>query len=218
MFYPYLLNKILEKAYYKGKIVVVTRNERIEMNLKGTLASINMSDSSHSEPDTRIILHVFSCIHSGLKDIYVRTNYIDVVVIWVAYMPDFLEIDSNVRVSIVSGVGFNTSCISANAIATYIGLKRSKELLFLHSLSGCGYILSFFHVGKEKFWDAWLKNLVVSKTFLLYSNRPTLPLAEENLKVIESFVVSSYDTESDILSSVDRARYQIFKYHGNSEI
>ena len=124
MFYPYLLNKILEKAYYKGKIVVVTRNEKIEMNLKGTLASINMSDSSHSEPDTRIILHVFFCIHSGLKDIYVRTNDIDVVVIWVAYMPDFLEIDSNVRVSIVSGVGFNTSCISANAIATYIGLKR----------------------------------------------------------------------------------------------
>ena len=218
MFYPYLLNEILEKAYYKGKIVVVTTNEKMDMSLNGTLASINMSDSSHSEADTRIILHVFSCIHSGLKDIYVRINYIDAVVIWVAYMPDFLEIDSNVRVSIVSGVGFNTSCISVNAIATYIGLKRCKELLFLHSLSGCGYISSFFQVGKEKFWDAWLKNLVVSKTFLLYNNRPTLPLAEENLKVIESFVASLYDTESDILSSVDRARYQIVKYHGNSEI
>ena len=150
MFCPYLVDKILEKVYYKDKIVVVTSNEKIEMNLKGTLANINMSDSSHSEADARIILHVFSCVHSGLKDIYVRTNGTDVVVILVAYMPDFLEIDSNVRVSVVSGVGFNTSCISVNAIAAYIGLKKCKELLFLHSLSGCDYTSSFFHIGKVR--------------------------------------------------------------------
>ena len=59
VFYPYLVDKILGKACYKDKIVVVTRNEKIEMNLKGTLANINISDSSNSETDTRIILHVF---------------------------------------------------------------------------------------------------------------------------------------------------------------
>ena len=160
------------------------------MNLKGTLASMNIFDSSHSEADVRIILHVFFCVHSGLKDIYVRTNDMDVVIL-VAYMSDFLETNSNVRVSIVSGVGFNTSCLSVNAITAYIGLKRCKVLLFLHCLSGCCYTSRFFHVGKEKFWNAWLKNSV-SKTFLLYSNRPTLPLTEENVKVIESFVVSLY--------------------------
>ena len=52
------------------------------------------------------------------------------VVILVAYMPDFLEIDSNVRVSVVSGVVFNTNCISVNAIAAHIGLKRCKALFF----------------------------------------------------------------------------------------
>ena len=108
-FYFYLVDKILEKAYYKDKVVVVTRNEKIEMNLKGKLANTNMSDSSHSEADTRIILHVFSCAHSSLKDICMRTNDTDVVVIFVAYMPDVLEIDSNVRVSGVSGVEFNSS-------------------------------------------------------------------------------------------------------------
>ena len=66
---PYLVDKILEKAYYKDKIVVVTRNEKIGMNLKGTLANIIMSDSSHSEADTRIILPGFFCVHSGLNDI-----------------------------------------------------------------------------------------------------------------------------------------------------
>ena len=60
--------------------MVVTRNEKIEMNLKGTLANINMSNSSNSEADTSIILHVFSCVQSGLKYIYVQTNDTDVVV------------------------------------------------------------------------------------------------------------------------------------------
>ena len=95
VFYPYLVDKLLEKAYYKNKIVFVVRNEKIEMNLKGTLANINMSDSSHSEANTRLILHVFSCVHSGLKDIYVQTNDTDIAVILVAYVRDVLEIDSN---------------------------------------------------------------------------------------------------------------------------
>ena len=77
VFYPYLVDKILEKAYYKDRITVVTKNKKIEMNLKGTLANINMSDSSYSEPDTRIILHVFSCGHSGLTNIYVQINDTD---------------------------------------------------------------------------------------------------------------------------------------------
>ena len=55
-----------------------------------------MSDSSHTEIDSRIILQGFSCVHSGLKDIYVQTNDMDVVVILVTYLPDFLEIDSYV--------------------------------------------------------------------------------------------------------------------------
>ena len=51
----------------------------------------------------------------------------------------------------MSGVGFNTSCISVNAIAAYIGLKRCKELLFLHSFSGFDYISSFYSVRKVEF-------------------------------------------------------------------
>ena len=83
VFYPYSVDKILERAYYKDKIVVVTRNEKVEMTLKGTLAKINMPYSSQSEVDTRIILHVFFCVHTGLECIYVRTNDTDFVAILV---------------------------------------------------------------------------------------------------------------------------------------
>ena len=105
-----------------------------------------------------------------------------------------------------------------NAIAAYIGLKRRKELLVLHSFQVVIIPQDSFYVGKVKFWDAWIKNLLSSKTFLLYRNCPTLPLAEEKLKVIESFVVSLFVTELDISSSVNIARYQIFKYRVNSEM
>ena len=109
----------------------------IEKNLKDALANTNITDSSHSEADTRVILHVFSCVCSGLKEIHVRTSDKDVTESLVTYMHDFLEIDSNVQVSVLSGVGFNTSCISVNAIAAYVGLERWKDLLFLQPLSGC---------------------------------------------------------------------------------
>ena len=42
VFYPYLVDKILEKAYYKDKIMVVTRNEKIKMNLQGMITNINV--------------------------------------------------------------------------------------------------------------------------------------------------------------------------------
>ena len=58
-----------------------------------------------------------------------RTNVTDVVVILFTYMPDFLEIDSNVQVSVVPGVGFNTICISVKAIAAYI-CKGAKNCCF----------------------------------------------------------------------------------------
>ena len=93
-----------------------------------------------------------------------------------------------------------------------------QRIVVWHSLSGWDYTSSFYHFEKVEFWDAWLKNSVLSEKFLLYSNRPTLPLAEKNLKVIKSFVVSLYVTELDILTSVDIARSQSFKYRGNSEI
>ena len=38
---------------------------------------MNMPDSSHSKPDTRIILCVFSCGLIGLTNIYVQINDAD---------------------------------------------------------------------------------------------------------------------------------------------
>ena len=218
VYYPDLIVKLVEKWYYKSKIIIATKGEEIVTNLEGSLEEIMMPSCSHPKADTRIILDVFSCIENGMKDIYIRTNDTDVVVILVAYMPDFLKTNNQVRVFAVCGVGFNTYPLSINTIADHVGRERCKEVLFLHSLSGSDYTPSFYKMGKVKFWDAWLTNSSISQTFLLYSNSPPLPLSDEHLKQVEAFIISLYDTETDISSSIDTARYQIFKYRGNSDI
>lgn len=89
VFYVSLVHKILEKACYKDKILVITRNEKIQMNLKGTLAHINIL----SGLDNSLCLFLCSQRYKG----YLRANDTDAVVILVPYLPDFLEINSNVK-------------------------------------------------------------------------------------------------------------------------
>ena len=91
LFCPYLVDKILDKTHCKDKI----KKRKNQNESKGTFANINRSHSSHSEADTRTILHAFSCVQSVIKVIYVQANDTDAVAILVAYMPNFLEINSN---------------------------------------------------------------------------------------------------------------------------
>ena len=157
------------------------------MNVEGSMADVDMRDCSHPKADTRIILHVLNCLQSGTREIYVRTNDTDVVVLLVAYMPNFVNINNNASIVAVSGVGSKTATLSINAIACYVGSERCKEMFFLHSLSGSDYTSSFFHIGKVKFWNAWSTNRDISKTFLTFSDCLSLPLSDDDVQVVEKF-------------------------------
>ena len=90
------------------------------------------------------------------------------------YLPQHGE----VSIIAICGVEDKVENLSINAIANYIGLERCNELLFLHSLTGSDYTSSFFKVEKCRFWDAWLENNEISKTFQALSYCPVLPLNE----------------------------------------
>ena len=185
------------------------------MNVKANTHLVTMHDCSHIEADTRIILHVLNCINNGIKNIYVRTNDTDVVVLLISYMPMFLE-QNEVSIIAINGVGAKIKHFPINTIA-HIGLDRCRELLFLHSLSGCDYTSSFFKVGKCKFWDIWLGNNNISKTFVDFSYCPVLPLSEVYLQTIETFMISLYDSTLEA-AEIDLARYEMFKHKGDLEI
>ena len=96
-YYPYVVDKILSKSMYDEKCVVATRNEKTVANYKATSFGVDMPDCTHIEADTRIILHVLNCIHSGIQNIIVRSIGTDVVVLLIAYMPIILE-NGNINV------------------------------------------------------------------------------------------------------------------------
>ena len=101
-----------------------------------------------------------------LFKVYVRINNAGVDVLLVAFIPDFLKINSGAQVIVICGVSTHKCCKLTNVIAESIALERCKELLFLHALSGSDYTSSFFHIRKVKFWNSWLVNQDVPKTFM----------------------------------------------------
>ena len=132
-------------------------------------------------------------------------------------MPDFLNINADAQVIVICGVGTHKYCMSISVIADSITLERCKELLFLHALSGSDYTSSFFHVRKVKFWNSWLVNQDVPERFIRLGDCPSLPLREEDINVIEKFIISLYCDHCNCFS-IDLARYKIFKYRQNMNI
>ena len=126
-------------------------------------------------------------------------------------MADFLKINADAQVIVICGVGTHKYCMLINVIADSITFERCKEPLFLHALSGSDYTSSFFHVGKVKFWNSWLIKQDVLETFIQLGDCPSLPLREEDINVIEKFIISLYCDDCNCFS-IDLARYEIFKY------
>ena len=183
-FYPYVVDKVISKCQFDEKIVVGTKNETTLTNYKGHIYDVCIPDCSHVEAYTRIIIHVMDCIRSGIQNVIVRSNDTDVIVLLITYIPLILE-NGQINVFVMCGVGEKVETLSINAFAQYIGHERCKELLFFHSFTSSDYTSSFFKVGKCKWWDAWLSSSYISKTFHLLSNCPSLPLKEEDIRVIE---------------------------------
>ena len=102
-FYPYLAELILQKYKFHDEIVVATKNEKVITNLEGSLAEVEMSDSSQPEVDNRIILHVLNCIQLGLINVCIQTNDTDVVDLLITFTPDFLKINAGAQVIVICG-------------------------------------------------------------------------------------------------------------------
>ena len=68
-------------------------------------------------------------------NVYVQTNVTNVIVLFLAFMPDFLKINAGAQVIAICGIGTHKYCMSINVIAKSITLEWCKELLFLHVLS-----------------------------------------------------------------------------------
>ena len=81
------------------------------------LVEVRKFDCLQSDADSRIILHVSNCIQMGLIIFYVRANDTGVVVLLIAFMPDFLKINAGVEVIAICDVGTQKYCMLINVTA-----------------------------------------------------------------------------------------------------
>ena len=211
---PYLVELILKKYQFQDKIVAAKKNEKVITILEISLAKVKISGYSQSEAGSKIILHDSHCIQMDLFKVYVRINNTGVDVLLVAFIPDFLKINAGAQVIVICGVSTHKCCMSTNVIAESIALERCKELLFLHALSGSDYTSSFFHIRKVKFWNSWLVNQDVPKTFMRLGDWTSLSLREEEINVTERFITSLCYDDFNCFTT-DLAWYEIFKHWKN---
>ena len=92
------------------------------------------------------------------------------------------------------------------------GTDICQALPFFHAFSGCDTSSSFFGKGKSTFWDAWMsfsKSTVLTQTFIELSNSP-LAVSEENLRLIEEFLLYLYFGKDHKYIDINEARCTSF--------
>ena len=154
------------------------------MNIKGNLAEIDMPDCSHLETNTRIIIHVLSCLQCRDAVVYICTNDTDVVFLLTAYVPDFFRTSCNAKTVAQYGVGLRLYYLSINTIADCVRLERCKELLLFILCQDVITPQAFLILIKSAFGIAGWFGEYISNTLLKFSDCPDLPLSEDDISVI----------------------------------
>ena len=89
-----------------------------------------------------------------------------------------------------------------------IGLAKTRQILFFHAFTGCDVVSAFRGKGKKSAWLTWDAYTEVSDVFAKLSQYP-LTVDDEDLQILEKFVVIMYD-RSSTAEGVDDARLDMF--------
>lgn len=171
-----------------------------------------MSECSHEEADTRIVVHVYhAIIDEEVKTVLVRTVDTDVVVVLIGKFHFLKGANPSLDLWVAFGMGRNYKLININAICTHLGEARSKSLPVFHAISGCDTTSSFYGKSKVSAWKAWEIYPDVTQTFQFLAENPfwNLTVLSDHFKRLERFVVIMYDKLSP-LACINKLRMEMF--------
>ena len=171
-----------------------------------------MTDFTHEEADTRVVVHILHAIHyEEAKTVLVRTVDTDVLVILVGKLHDLREVQPELDLWLAFGMGRNFRFISVNSICAVLGEPRSTSLPVFHALTGCDTTSCFFGKGKKSAWQAWEIFPEVTPTFEMLVKTPFMQLTTDSplFKQIERYTVILYDKLSP-LSDINLTRMELF--------
>ena len=109
----------------------------------------SLAPCSHTEADTRMLLHVADARQKGMRKVAIRTVDTDVVVLAVA---SFNSINPD-EVWIAFGTGSSLQYIAVHQLATSMNPRQCAILPLFHALIECDTVSSLAGRGKTTTWE-----------------------------------------------------------------
>ena len=109
----------------------------------------------------------------------------DVVVLGIAASKNL----QNCELWVAVGHGSRIRYIPCHHIAAELRSVASHGLLFMHAISGCDTVSSFYGIGKKTAWAVWRSLPNLHEIFARLSNAPSM-ISSNDMEAIERYVVS----------------------------
>ena len=201
--FQFLADKL--SASNVASTVIATKGEDVVSNKEEPLA--NLARCPHEEADTRIFLHSMHATVNGSRILIVKANDTDVAVIAISVFTSLKDLGLQ-ELWLAFGQGSHAQWIPVHDIVSTIGPRKVTGLPFFHAFTGCDVVSAFWGKAKKSVWQTWSVYDEVSSTFSKLSKYPTV-IEENDLKMLEKFVVLMYDRSSGA-TCVNDARLDLF--------
>ena len=201
--FNFLVDKIVENC--TENTVLVTQKEDVLCNLQFNVEGL--MPCNHEEADIRIFLHVRHAVAGGHKQVIIKANDTDVLVIAVSMFPMLCELGIK-KLWISFGQGANHRWIPVHDVCREIGLEKSKGIPFFHAFTGCDVASASRGKGKKAAWQTWNVYPEASPVFTKLSMHPPV-IDDEEQKVLEKFVITMFDRSSHA-TDIDAVRLDMF--------
>jgi len=104
---------------------------------------------NHEEADTKIIYHLYQISKEPEKQVVIRCNDTDVLIIILGNMNKFINaVNIWLEVGLISTN--NLRYIDVSKLFSSFGIELSTTLLAFHALTGCDFTPAFYRKGKQK--------------------------------------------------------------------
>ncbi len=203
--FQYIAIKIAEPDY-SDKMVIVTKGADAISN-HNHVNTAGIAPCSHEEVDTRIFLHAGHAAKEGMKTVIVKANDTDVLVIAISTFTHLQELGLQ-KMWLAFGQGCRLKWIPIHELTIALSPEQISGIMFFHAFTGCDIVSAFRGKGKKSAWQTWDVCHEASDVFTKLSC-PAPELDENDMKLLEKFVVTMYD-RSSTAETVNEARLDLF--------
>ena len=177
---------------HTANTIIVTKEE---FALSNQMISLDhVAPCRHEEADMRIFVHARDAVTEGHKDLMIKANDTDILVIAISTLPSLQELGLE-KLWIAFGKETHLRWIPTNDIVSTIDPEKTSGILFLHAISGCDVVSAFHGKGKRSAWQTWSVCNEVSSVFKQLNKYPPT-LKNDDFEILEKFVIIIYDWSS----------------------